>query len=364
MTACVVTVRGMVSSLGGVVTGCAALRAGISRPRAVRGVPVLRLSDQEPIPLIGHPVHGITDGFPAATRWVRLAAAAFADFLEQPSAPTRDDRGFWSRAGVVAVLPRLQDTRFQSEDIDCGQVLQDAVLAPLRRALAIPVEAAQVEAVEFGHAGSAAALVLAKQRIAAGAWDAALIIAVDSYLDGLSLEWLGGSARLKSDDQPCGLSPGEAGVCVLVENAAVAAARGAPAVAAVVGAAAGPGAPPRPAGPESGKAIAAQFAAAWSEGGVAGGFSGAVISDHNGESWRGHELALGLQRLRERRLLATERLLLPASSLGDTGAASGAVALCFAAHLFTRDPGAGALTAVISQGERGESGVAFLARVP
>ncbi|MBA3697948.1 MAG: hypothetical protein H0W78_03630 [Planctomycetes bacterium] len=356
------TARGMASSLGGVVQACAALRAGIARPRPIPQMQVVAGHDQVPIPLTGHPVHGLTEGYPVGPRWIRLAAAAFADFRTQPGAPAVTQQGFWTRCDVVVVLPSIRHQRFQTADVDCMPSLQAGVIAPLIRVLGIPVDAEAVTVVDAGQAGTASALVRVRERILAGEVQAGLILAVDSHLDGMSLEWLAANRRLKCDGQPCGLAPGEAGVCLLIESGTSAAARAASVSAVVAGIAYAAGTEAAHSMADGGRRLADAVASALGQSSGTTIFAGPLITDHNGEAGRSEAIAMALQLLHQRRLVAGNQVVIPASSLGDTGAASGAVGVCVAAHGFLRQPQAGAAAAVVSLGELGDPGVVVLTR--
>lgn len=350
----------MASSLGGVVQACAALRAGITRPRPIPQMPVVSAYDQAPVPLTGHPVHGLTEGYPVGTRWIRLMVEAFSDFAGQPGAPSRTQALFWERCEVVVVLPIVRHQRFQMEEMECEESLRSGVIAPLVRLLELPLAAEAVTLIEAGHAGTAAALVRARERILAGETDAAVILAVDSYLDGLSLEWLASSGRLKCDGRPCGLAPGEAAVCLLIESAAAAAARAAPVAARIMGVAHRVGSGDERSAAAEGRRVTDAVTTALDATGSTS--AGLLITDHNGEIWRSEVMALALLSLHQRHLVDNDRMVMPASSLGDTGAASGAIGLCIAAHAFWRQPQLGATVTVVSLGEGGDAGAIMLAR--
>lgn len=359
---CVLTVCGMASALGNLVHGCAAIRAGIVRPRPILGIEAVDSHDQLPMTIVGHPVQTVTDGFPIASRWVRLAAAAFADFAAQPSAPVRSNQAFWHRCGVVLVLPPARHERFQTEGDDCAEAIRHGVVEPLVRLLGLPINPEQVRVIDVGHAGTALALADAKVDIETGKQDACLLIATDSLLDSLTLEWLADRGRLKCDGQPCGLAPGEAGVCLLVEQASSAAARSAAVVATLVGAAFQAFAEGARSAEADGKGLADTFAIALTQGPPGTPLPGQVIADLNGEVGRSEAFAIALQALSHRQHMITGDVLLPAGSLGDTGAASGAIGVCVAARTFCRQPQAFETSAIVSLSERGDRGVIITTR--
>ena len=79
-----------------------------------------------------------------------------------------------------------------------------------------------------------------------------------------------------------------------------------------------------------------------------------VISDHNGENYRAMDWGHAVARLAGHGPdLADPAVWYPAMSLGDTGAASGAVALCLATAGFERGYAPSASAAVLSVAEGG-----------
>ena len=74
-----ITAAGLVTSVGfDVHASCAAIRAGVRRPRPIDEEKVLDLASSKAIPLTGHPIHTLTDGFVSTGRWLQMLPAAFA----------------------------------------------------------------------------------------------------------------------------------------------------------------------------------------------------------------------------------------------------------------------------------------------
>jgi 3-oxoacyl-[acyl-carrier-protein] synthase-1 len=353
-----ITGLGMVSSLGlGVIQACAALRAEIVRPRELVYFQVLEEDSQELVPLMGHPIHGFTDGFAPLGRWLRLVRGAVDDLLAQGSVPGGTDKGFWQRTGLIWVGPVLDEARFLEPRQLGPQVLKQAFLQQLLQVLELPLAPSGLHSIHLGHAGTAAALQLAREQLASASVERFLIVAMDSYLDRLSLEWLHAHRRLKAPDMPVGLMPGEAAVCVLVEPLSRARRSGTPVQGFVTHAEVGQ--EPHPFAARSrnlGEGLSQVIGAALSRGlppGVA--FQGDVISDLNGESWRASQWGHTAVRLRSQ-FQGRTRLVLPCASLGDTGAASGAVGLCSAIRSFARRYASGPYSLVVSSAEHGATG--------
>ncbi|NTX02420.1 hypothetical protein [Myxococcus sp. CA040A] len=82
---------------------------------------------------------------------------------------------------------------------------------------------------------------------------------------------------------------------------------------------------------------------------------GDLISDLNGETWRAQAWGFVQVRLHDR-LGERTRLLIPCTSLGDVGAASGAVGVCMATRAFARKYASGEHTVIVSSAEHGEVG--------
>lgn len=82
---------GAATSLGvGAATACAAARAGLSQPRTLEPFLVLDTDTGDMVPLVGHPVSFLTEGFTGVARTSRLGALALRD-LVKPGVFTAND---------------------------------------------------------------------------------------------------------------------------------------------------------------------------------------------------------------------------------------------------------------------------------
>jgi len=347
----------MISSVGwDAISSCAAIRAGITRPRPVPSFTVLDEETQATVPLRGHPLHGYTEGFGPLARWVRLAQGALDDLLQQRRVPGPEDVNFWRRTRLICITPLLDAERF----FEVRQVGADGVKAAYAQLLQgrllkrIPVQ--QPRVLNLGHAGLAAALQEAEKGIARAEAERYLLVAVDSYLDVYTLEWLAEHRRLKTGSKPVGLMPGEAGACLLVEAMTSARRRSVP-VEAVIESAAVVRSPETgtPDTTKRGMGLA-QAVEAVLQGASAGRpFEGDVIIDLNGEVWRAG--AWGHARVRLSEPLGERvRLVTFCASLGEVGAASGAVAVCIATRSLARRYAFGPRCLVVTSSEDGLSG--------
>jgi 3-oxoacyl-[acyl-carrier-protein] synthase-1 len=355
----VISGLGMVSAIGrDVVTACASLRAGLSRPAELAHYPVLEDEDGEAVPLIGHPVRGMTEGFHLPGAWVRLGHASIRDLLLYGGLP-RGDAAFWERTLLVVATPVIDEERFPDAPLLLTEErIRDDCALRIAGLLGMPLPASNVAIVSNGHAGTALGVQGAAQMIDEGRFDRVIVAAVDSCTGASSLDWFAEHERLKTPELPAALFPGEAAAAFLLEAEPAAVRRGARIEARIAGAAV--------AREEShfftdqvnhGLALSAAAGQVLPEGSA---FSGDVFVDLNGEPWRAYELGCARTRLSDR-MLESAHLVMPASSLGETGAASGAVAVCAAVRSFVRGYASAGEALVLSSSEYGHVGAIRLA---
>lgn len=285
MTA-VITGMGAVTSVGrGALASSAAIRARISRPRKLGYFRVVDDESQEEVGLMGHPLRGYTEGFNLVGRWLRLAFGSLEDLLGAPGAPRADDSRFWARTGLVGVLPVPGDL-LPMEDDEVAS-LADLTLGPLREELGLAVPVNHMQVVAEGHTGLATALERGLRLLAERELERLLVVAGDSYLTPLPLTRLARERRLKTDVQPVGLMPGEAGVCFLLEREVEARRREAVPLARVSAVKTGRETSPEPGHRHfSGLALAECMRETLERASVALPFDGDFHIDLNGEPWR------------------------------------------------------------------------------
>lgn len=349
-----VTARGMVTSVGfDAPSSCAAIRAGLARPHPLEYFQALDLETNELTQVVGHPVRGFTDGFNLVGRWLRLAYGA-VDALAD-SVPPPGDAAFWSRTGLLVVVPPVDTARFQNEDEkDPAAAIRDSFIAPLLRRLKAPLDAKLVDVGGLGPAGLGTTLRLASDWLSRSVADRVLVVAVDSMLDPLTLQWLARTQRLKTEELAVGLMPGEAAVALLVEADAAARRRNARVWGRISSFATAKEPNAFAEGKQnSGRGLAQavrEVVLTFTPKGTA--FIGDLYSDHNGESWRALEWGTAAHRLAG--VAAPSRMHLPATSLGDVGAASGPVAVCCALHDHWRRFSKAPTSLVVSSSDTGE----------
>jgi 3-oxoacyl-[acyl-carrier-protein] synthase I len=320
-----ITAVGLASSLGGIVQAAAAFRAGITRAQAI---PWLSATghDGEPVAVIGHPARPLVEGLDGFAAWLRLARLAWDDCWSNTAATTaRPQRP--DGIGVILVMPRIHLARHGWGDDDHLALLDEHVTARLLAQIGLPIPQDHRAVFACDHGGTAQAFLLAEERLAAGSWRQAIVLAVDSLIDPSSVTWLAEQGRLKIIGSSHGIAPGEAAVCLVLAPADGSA--GITVVSSAVHA------------DESSKPRPDPIA-------VAGSWRGLLPADlnqterpsvdhwldHTGEEWRalswGHLLSSSpLGR-------TNPRIHLPAEGFGATGAASGALACALALRAFRR----------------------------
>jgi 3-oxoacyl-[acyl-carrier-protein] synthase I len=333
---------GAVTCLGWTVhASCAALRAGIARPRPVRYFRVTDDDELDTKPVLGFALEGFTDGFVGGGRWLRLAGAALRDLVRDPgaSALPRD------RTALVVVDP-VGLPRSASD----GSPLA-AYVAPLFPA---PIDAGVRTSEARGHAGVHAAIAAAGRAISGGDLDRVIVLAADSLLTPDALLRLARDGRLKGPDAPTGIRPGEAAVALLLESTGSARRRGIRTLAEIPAVALAREPRPFAAGePGTGRGIATAVTRAI-RALSSQPFAGDLFLDLTGETWKAHDW--GMAQFHLRRTLGPIRLLLPADGVGDVGAAAPAIALCAAIHLHRRGASSGPESIVVSSSDQGDVG--------
>ncbi|WP_158623558.1 hypothetical protein [Corallococcus sp. CA053C] len=358
-----VTGLGMVSSVGlGVVPACAAIRAGIVRPQPLRSFQVLESEPVESLPLVAHPIEGYTEGFLAVGRWLRLAAGAFDDLLTYGTPPGRSSTAFWRQTGLVAALPFPDEESLSGHLQRDLELLRKAYVLPLLRIVGVPISPEHTQLLWSGHAGALDAVCHAQRMLEAGRVERVVVIAADSYLDERTLEELLDQRRLKSPSVPCGLMPGEAAACFLLETRRSLRARQVRPEAIIRGAVTARNERSSMTDPPTGELLAQVTQQTLDMAGLTSPFSGDLHTDLNGENWRASHVAYARVRLSER-LSPDVRLRTTALSLGDVGAASGAVSLCVACRAWRRGYSLTDTSLILMLSERGHGGALLLEKV-
>lgn len=366
----VITGRALVSALGtDVVTACAAVRAGISRPSPLDHYKGGGSTQQRGgIPLSGHAAAGITHGFIGNIRLLRMLVAALKALRSE-----RASEGLESaRAGVYLSYPdplrTWSGTAAVVDDAERQERSEEAARAPRADAQGTATELVhrsldicelprtwRLHTVEIcGHAGLGRCMQSASDALRTGQIDRAIVIGVDSLLDVDTLLWLEAAARLRTPERAAGLIPGEACGALLLETARAAAKRGVSPYCTIeqIASAEEP-AHLLNAGASTGAATAHLIHQALQSTQDTAAAPVWLFSDHNGENARANEWGNALFHLtRIHSAPIDPTVWFPAIHFGETAAASAAIAICMATAAWARGyhPAARAVISSISDG--------------
>lgn len=351
MSRVAITGVGAITSVGaGAAATAAALRAGVARPSPLR-LQSFDLDELGAADVVGHPITGVTDGFEGPGLLAVLAGHALRDLLSTATLD-RAPPDVWSETGLfLAVSPyRGEDESFVTE------LIQEHLAARIVAALGAPIPAEHCRVYVQGHAAALAAAADAAAAIGARQLARVLVVAVDSLLRTADLEWLMAEDRLKTTESPTGIAPGEAGAAILFEADGEARRRGARIEASLERIAVDVERGSRAAGePSTGRGLADVVRRCLAE----GARPGSLYLDLNGEATRAAEWGLALHHL-----VRTNPDLPPpatvASSIGDTGAASGGVALVAAVRALVRGYAGGDDCLVCSSDDSGTVAAALV----
>ena len=314
-----VTGLGMVTPVGlSAPASLAALRARISR---IGDLPWFEVPDAggEPQPATGAEVPIIPANRQGPARLLRLAENALREAVADASLVRRQRCALF--LGTASPLPAgrlLPYARVLSEEL--GAVLVDLV------------GAATVHLVETGRAAALQAIRLAARALTAeNAPEVAIVGGVDSLISPLTLRFLKASGRLREGAKSTGVLPGEGAGLLVLETLENATRRGGTVLAFLEATAGGmdPTPPEKPTRAVVLGRVLRAVAATVSEPGPL------IISDLNGERQRAYEWMFAACRAPfYHGGMAHWR---PSESIGDAGAASGAVASAWAVAALRKD---------------------------
>lgn len=342
----------MVSSVGhDVVTACASMRCGLSRPGPLE-FSVFDDEALEEVPVAGHPLAGLTEGYVGLGLFARIGGAAVKDLITYAGLENCPAR-FWERTGLfIALSPQPSPllTGFDAIVVDDlpPLLLPQAGIGPDLGHRAVLLR---------GHVGGLLAIDRAHAAIRQRKIDRALIVGIDSLVQTEALETLAEQGRLKTPVQPVGLMPGEAGAAILLEPPATARARQARIegfLHPVLRGTAGQNADPFKRGQTLARLIISA-ARAW-------GPPKTTYVDLNGEEPRAEAWGYALTQASGQVDTNGLEWVLPAESLGDVGAAYATVAIAAAVQAFVQGDSPGSSTWVTAMSDDGETGLAVVER--
>jgi len=286
------------------------------------------------------PLRDSPDDESRRTRLVQLAADAIAQCLVGVEAD--------ALARTALILCLEEPFRAGADAQEAGD---DTIIDDILAVLGVRFHA-RSRIVREGNAGALAALLFARELIEAGEIDQCLLGGVDSFVNVRDLRRFEGSYRLKQVGVAQGFVPGEAAAFVrLAAHGAIAA----NAMAEIVGvgiAREDPRCIVLSDGHPTGDALREAVQRALADGQVSEADIVFRVSDLNGEQYRGIESMLAMSRI-----YRTHRdeipIRLPAASIGETGAAAGALLLVSSALSFASGDAPGPLAVCEASSDQG-----------
>ncbi len=216
-----------------------------------------------------------------------------------------------------------------------------------------------VELAGRGHAAAFEGLNLAEERLAARPDELFLVCGVDSYLDADVINWLSEDGRLRGRDRRGGFVVGEAAAALLLASDETVRRLGLPSLARVRGVGIGHEEHVIRGDEEvGGLGLGAAIAQAFARLRLPDEAADATYCDVNGERYRVEEWGATLQRSQS--ALRSVTYVSPATSCGDVGAASGALAGVLAVQSWARDYAPGPRALIWASSDGGVRGAAVL----
>lgn len=348
---------GMYSSLGTVVPAAAAYRCGLKLPHELSQWPYFGEETKDENFLVGYPAACMPDGFQEMGRFLKLGSAALRDLM--------DCSGFeltqHSRIGLHLVLPSTGSSPWIAKLERTPGIFFDK----LCRISGIETGCITGD-VRFhyeGRLGLASAFEQASGQLTAGRLDFAIVGAIDSLLDGQRLYDLVTANKVKTVDRPLGLTPGEAACFVLLQNKQHTG--GDHGGVDVLLYPPGRVQPPQVGKPDlvpNGQTLSDVIDQALKDAQTDPEERGAIYTDLNGSEFRAKDFANALVRLSNRYRLTDWKLETPAESFGDTGAASGLLAICLSVRAFARNYHVGNKALVVLSSEQRGHGALVIGR--
>lgn len=347
-----ISALGACTALGDVTTAAAAFRAGLRRTDELRDGEYNDPVINEPACIVGYPVSWCGEEFEGLGRHVRLLSAALHDLHAHMAQVATNSN---SKVGMIVCLPDLNLDELEQEGDNVTRLPDEQLFARLPVFPELIVSILHRSVVRRGRIGLCEALRQAAQWIENGNVAACLVGAVDSLVDPLQWPRLWAQGELKTADRPGGFIPGEAAVFFLLQ----AVKSGARTSESVIHPCSEIETEPK-GSPSSGQAIFEAAMSALTLSGALQASSGSIYSDHNGQAWRAQDWGCALIRFQGRKVLQGWRHIIAAEGFGDTGAASGALAVALAVRAFARGYAPGRHALIMMASERGERAALLL----
>ncbi len=326
-------------------TACASIRVGFNR---LNPVSYFEVDDEDsifPAKLMVANLEGLTDGYSLLATWVRMMQLATTDLVRKQPQQTLDAQ----HLAIVLITPPMED--FERLGADEGiepDTVRDSLADAFHTAIALPVAPERIHCVCQGSAGIASALQQASALLSEPEIEQVMVIGVDCFVDPTSLAWLLEHERLKTEDNPVGITPGEACAAILLQRATKLTP---PALGSIIQIS--------QAQEDNhlyteetniGKGLS--HAVKQLTNTLPAPFKGHIISDHNGEEWKAMELGSMISECNHC-IDNQSEFLYPLVSTGEIGASYGPLAICLAAHTFSRGYNQTNQTLILASNDRG-----------
>jgi 3-oxoacyl-[acyl-carrier-protein] synthase I len=340
MSNCTVSNVGIVTSLGhDAPNSCAAARAGLNRQSPLDVKNFAAEEKWEGGLIYGHCVPAIGRGFVGVGKVLVLGEAALRDLLNRIGANTLNS----ARTGLFLLLSDsfvvTRARRAQaSANIAGGDVALDGKLitATLLERVGLSIGTSSCHVTHGGHAEFLRLLEAACRTLVEKRYDQCIVGAIDSNVEPAYLEAAAELLMLRTEAYPAGFIPGEAAGFLLIQRQSQPSATptqvriGALAIADEGGTYLDE---VKPSGRKLAEVIQRAFAA---RGTNREGLPGAIIGDLNGWEVPAADWGNAVIRLLPGLDIAGTPVWLPAASFGETGAASGVLAIAMATEAFRR----------------------------
>jgi 3-oxoacyl-[acyl-carrier-protein] synthase-1 len=343
----------------------------MQRVSEVRGAVSWNGDEAEVEPVMGHVLSGFTDGFLGVGRLVRLGALGLVDLGRQIGTKPED-------VAVDGFLVAVPSAFYEAEAL--RETLRDAEGLPVS-----PEELAQARRQEHaddldrglltglasatgfrlpalhqlfpgGQSAFVRALEAGRDALLGTRARTCIVGGVDSMVQETTVTALSRMKVLKDAENPVGFMPGEAAAFLRLERADYAVRASSPVLAVLGPAGYVSGTPGRfQDNPNLGRDLAALLTGVLSAAPLPPEGNGCfLLGNLNGDIHHAREWGAALQLLPPDLQWAPHWM--PAEQVGDTGAASGAVAACMAIRAFSRGYAAGSTSIVWTSGDDGARG--------
>ena len=377
----VVTGLGMISSIGrDVLTSCASARAGITRESKLDYFGVFEEDSAKVVPVVGHTMTGFAEGFAGLGKLIRLGNAAVADLLGYIDSPRTDfsktgfflnlSSGYYLNLSEIREREQLDEPELEEDDenyepfeMQIRQYTYSTSLIPrLVQLSGISCESKYQKVYFKDHMGVIAALNDAIPLLQKGILDRCIIGGIDSFVEQDTLEVLSECKILKTTENAAGFIPGEAAAFIMLQtyekamqgNAKIEGIVELPSI-------------KREEEHRFSEKVSAGMALSESILGTLDGLTdrrakvALIIGNLNGDPWRASEWGNALARVSAKYEIANWGSWFPALSFGETGAATGSIAVCFGIRGFVRNYIKGDILIALSN-EDGNKGAVYLKR--